>query len=306
MTVGLDFAGGRPGGAAIKAAGYDYVVRYLSDGGAGLPGKQLLPWEADDLRANAVEIVSNWETYANRMLEGWSAGVADANAGLAQVLACGGSKDRPIYFSADWDATDAQQAQIDDYLRGAASVLGVENVGVYGGYWVVKRCLDNGTARWAWQTDAWSGGNLESRAQLHQLIGFVDVAGVICDKNEANATDYGQWSLAGNTPQEATVTFSQADIEAITASVTAAATKWLSEFIIGFVSPIGSDVKDIKEQLTGTRNTVYNADGTVNNAASYPGWAQLGHRTVVDAIAAAAARNGVVGATDINPTGAAK
>ncbi|MFI5542068.1 glycoside hydrolase domain-containing protein, partial [Nocardia sp. NPDC051900] len=62
MTLGLDYAGGRPDPDAIKANGYRFVVRYLSSGGPSLPGKQLLPWEADALRAAGIEIVSNWET----------------------------------------------------------------------------------------------------------------------------------------------------------------------------------------------------------------------------------------------------
>ena len=55
---------------AIRAAGYDFAVRYLSDGGPALPGKQLLPAEADGLRANGISIVANWETTSDRMLAG--------------------------------------------------------------------------------------------------------------------------------------------------------------------------------------------------------------------------------------------
>lgn len=196
MTVrGLDYAGGRPAAAAIKAAGYTFVVRYLSDGGPSLPGKLLTPAEADDLRGNGISIVSNWETTADRMLGGYAAGITDAQRALNQVIACGGRTDRPIYFSADWDATPAQQAQIDDYLRGAASVIGVENTGIYGGYWPVSRALNNGTARWAWQTEAWSGTNREPKANLLQRnsLGYAYVGGVQCDINEALTGDYGQW-----------------------------------------------------------------------------------------------------------------
>jgi hypothetical protein len=92
MRFGLDYAAGRPGGAVIRAAGFDFVVRYLSDGGLTLPGKLLTPAEADDLRADRVSIVSNWETTAARMLDGH--GIVDARAGLAQVLHCGGRRDR--------------------------------------------------------------------------------------------------------------------------------------------------------------------------------------------------------------------
>lgn len=195
MRLGLDYAAGRPGGAAIAAAGFDFVVRYLSDGGPGLPGKQLRPDEADDLRANGIDIVSNWETTANRMLDGYDAGAADAESALAQVLNCGGRTDRPIYFSADFDTTPEQQTALNDYLQGAGSVLLPGNVGIYGGYWSVSRALDAGVAAWAWQTDAWSGGNRDPRANLHQRIGFTWVDGVQCDVNEALTKDFGQWSI---------------------------------------------------------------------------------------------------------------
>ena len=70
MANGLDYAGGIPGGAAIAAAGYRFVCRYLSSGGSALPSKMLTPAEADDLRANGIEIVSNWETTGEEMLNG--------------------------------------------------------------------------------------------------------------------------------------------------------------------------------------------------------------------------------------------
>ncbi|NNH70164.1 DUF1906 domain-containing protein [Nocardia uniformis] len=195
MRFGLDYAGGRPGASAIRAAGYDFVVRYLSDGGPSLPGKLLTPAEADDLRAHGVSIASNWETTAARMLDGFGAGVTDAHAALAQVLRCGGRRDRPIYFSADFDATPQQQVPINAYLDGAASVLGRENVGIYGGYWPVSRALDAGTATWAWQTVAWSGGNLDPRRHLLQTARQVDVNRVRCDVNVAERTDFGQWDF---------------------------------------------------------------------------------------------------------------
>jgi hypothetical protein len=195
MILGLDYAGGIPGGAAILAAGYAFVARYLCGGGTELPGKLLTPSEADDLRAAGVEIVSNWETTATRMLDGYDAGATDAQLALAQALNCGGSAGRPVYFSADFDATPDQQPAIDDYLKGAASVLLPENVGIYGGYWPVSRALTNGTAAWAWQTAAWSGGQLDSRVNLYQRTQTVTIAGIDCDVNEALTADYGQWSI---------------------------------------------------------------------------------------------------------------
>lgn len=57
--------------------------------------------------------------------------------------------------------------------------------------------------------------------------------------------------------------------------------KYVTDFISGFVGPIGSDVKDIRQQLTGGRDS-----------GDYRGWPQLGKNaqganlTLVDAIAA--------------------
>lgn len=195
MRFGLDYAAGRPGGQAIRAAGFDFAVRYLSPGGPTLPGKLLTTEEAADLRAHEVSIVSNWETTATRMLDGFQAGVTDARAAVAQVLRCGGRTDRPVYFSVDFDATPAQQLPINAYLDGAATVLGREWVGIYGGYWPVSRALDAGAARWAWQTDAWSGSNVETRRHLRQTRRQVVVGGVVCDVNEAEADDFGQWDF---------------------------------------------------------------------------------------------------------------
>lgn len=52
------------------------------------------------------------------------------------------------------------------------------------------------------------------------------------------------------------------------------AVEHIENFIKGYVGPVISDVKDIRQQLTGGRD-----------AGEYPGWEQLGGKTVVDAIA---------------------
>lgn len=198
--IGLDYAGGIPGGAAIAAAGYGFVVRYLNDGGPSLPGKLLTPGEAADLRANNVDIVSNCERWASRMAEGYAAGVQDAQAAWAQHKLCGGPDNRPIYFSADWDVQPAELVGVFDYLRGAASVIGAANVGIYGGFRAVSEAMNAGRAAWGWQTDAWSGWpvRVHPAQNIHQRIATVTVNGVACDVNDAIAADFGQWSLGGD------------------------------------------------------------------------------------------------------------
>jgi hypothetical protein len=193
VPLGLDYAGGVPAATAIAAAGYTFVCRYLSPGGAGLPGKLLTRVEYLSLQSAGIGVVLNWETAADRMKAGYGAGVADATAALSVARFLSVPDSRPIYFSADWDATEADQTAIDAYLIGAAFVLGVARVGVYGSFYVCQRALDNGTATWAWQAAAWSGGQVEPRAHIYQRIGFAHVDGVECDVNEARQLpDFGQ------------------------------------------------------------------------------------------------------------------
>lgn len=81
-----------------------------------------------------------------------------------------------------------------------------------------------------------------------------------------------------------------ADIEALKAHITAEhdkTRKHIAEFITGFVGPIGSDVKDVRQQLTGGRD-----------AGQYPGFPQIDNRTIVDAVAAIGADKNLPGFED--------
>lgn len=191
--LGLDYAGGVPSATAISEAGYSFVCRYLTPGGPGLPGKLLTPGEYAALQAAGIGVVLNFETAADRMLAGYNAGRADASTADNVARNLGVPSNRPIFFSADWDASPAQQATIDSYLAGVASVIGLARTGIYGSYYVCQRCLDNQTAMWAWQAAAWSGGQIEPRAHIYQRIGFATVGGIECDVNEARRLpDFGQ------------------------------------------------------------------------------------------------------------------
>lgn len=61
--------------------------------------------------------------------------------------------------------------------------------------------------------------------------------------------------------------------------------RFIADFIVGYLGPGLSDLKDIREQLTGGRDLVLCEDGSVDLEASFPGWPQLGSDTVVDALA---------------------
>jgi Domain of unknown function (DUF1906) len=175
---------------AFRSHRVTFVVRYLSND----ESKNLNASEAHLLSDAGFDLVVVWEAAANRALDGRAAGATDAKKAAAQAKACGMPARRPIYFGVDFDATDHDKPKIADYLRGAASVIGVKRVGVYGGYYVVEYCLDHSVAKFAWQTYAWSGHHRDERAQLYQHKNGVVIGGVNCDLDTAYHADFGQWS----------------------------------------------------------------------------------------------------------------
>lgn len=211
---GVDYAWSHPGGSALRTAGKQFACRYLSPDSS----KNITKTEANDLAAHGVWAVVVWESTANRALGGKAAGVADAKTAAIQATAAGMPSSRPIYFAVDFDATEGQQTAINAYLDGAASVIGRGRVGIYGGYYPVKRALDAGKATWAWQTIAWSGGQWDPRAVIRQGAQKT-IGGVSCDLNTAVAADYGQW-MPGKTPNvEDDVALTSSDISKIADAV---------------------------------------------------------------------------------------
>lgn len=168
----LDYSFSRPDPKQIVAQGFKGVLRYLAPASNG--AKVLGAAERDALRGVGLAIGLVWEWYAQRANEGHAAGVADGQAALNLANSLGVPEGVPIFFAVDWDATPEQQVNINDYLNGAKTALG-DRVGIYGGYWPLKRAFDAGVVKWGWQTYAWSGGNWDNRAQLRQ-------------------TENGQWS----------------------------------------------------------------------------------------------------------------
>jgi Rv2525c-like, glycoside hydrolase-like domain len=184
---GIDYAWSHPGGAAIRAAGYGFVMRYLSRDAS----KNLTRAELADLRAHGLLVGVVWEGAAKDMLGGRAAGMTDARAAATQLGALG-MADAFCYFAADWDAAPGEQAAIDAYLDGAASILGRAHIGIYGGYWPTSRALTAGKASKSWQTYAWSGGHWDARCSIRQGV-YVRVGGVECDVNESFGADSGFW-----------------------------------------------------------------------------------------------------------------
>lgn len=156
--------------------------------------KILTKSEADLLQNNGIAVVSNWEWDGLTPKLGFNEGVYEAGIAAQKHLDCGGPADRPIYFSSDFPSNGADVAE---YYKGVASVIGLSRTGAYGPYDCIKYLLDNKVIAWAWQTYAWSGQQLDTRANLYQYLNGVSLGGMTLDYDNALTDDYGQWELSG-------------------------------------------------------------------------------------------------------------
>jgi hypothetical protein len=192
MPKGIDYAWSHPAISVLTNSGFKFACRYLS----GDSSKNISAGERSALNGAGIAVVVVWETTTSRMLGGYTAGQADARSANTQATSAG-MPGIPVYFAADWDCAEHEQGPINAYLDGAANIIGRNRTGIYGGYWPVKRALDAGKAKYAWQTYSWSGGNWDRRAQIRQVQNGVPVGGVMCDLDYSYATDYGQWPRPG-------------------------------------------------------------------------------------------------------------
>lgn len=146
-------------------------MRYLSP----YASKNLSSTERKALHDAGISVGVVWESTAKRPESGHAAGVADAKAALALLKSLGAPDSTAVYFAVDYDTTVGPH--ITAYLEGAASVLGLARVGVYGGYKIVKACFDKALITYGWQTYAWSGGKWDARAQLQQYSNGLTLGG---------------------------------------------------------------------------------------------------------------------------------
>lgn len=199
MTIeGVDYSrtphAGSPSVAALTAAGKHFVGRYAvndkSPNGRGITAE-----EYQRMRAGGIDVFLYWESHEAWMLDGFPAGVVAAVNAENNIREAGMPVNIPVYFACDFDAAPGDQAAIDECLRGCASVLGADRVGLYAGYFPLLRAMQNGSAKWLCQTLAWSGGNLLPQAHLYQYDtqgNYID--GTDVDLVRAYTDNYGQAS----------------------------------------------------------------------------------------------------------------
>lgn len=184
----------------LKANGKRFAGRYAvydkSPNGRGITRA-----EYEALKAHGVETFLYYEETEAWMLGGWAAGVRAAQNAIANIRAAGMPENTPVYYSHDIDPEPQHFAAIDACLNGAASVVGGECVGFYGGWLGIDHVAAAGTARWFCQTIAWEyGRGLHPGIHLHQYAFNQYFAGTNCDLVAAIQPHYGQAGDFDGTP----------------------------------------------------------------------------------------------------------
>ena len=214
----IDFAMRQIPAQHIRAAGYSGVVNYvsLSRPGSSFGAKPITRPYAESLTAAGLVIVSNYQygkpggTAPSDFTRGFAGGVADARTAWQLHTAAGGGHSAPIFFTIDEDINrNTWNTVALQWLRGINAVLGVQRTGVYGGIDVCQWAAADGVIgnsstpgrRWAWQTRAWSGRQIDPAAVLYQRVVSTAsnpgplVGGLEVDVNDVLAPDCGQWNL---------------------------------------------------------------------------------------------------------------
>jgi peptidoglycan hydrolase-like protein with peptidoglycan-binding domain len=187
--TGLDYSFSHPDLDTAWNAGYRFVSRYLS----WLPNaKVITAAEYQALLAKGFQVSLNWEYGAKDQLDGAPSGKLHAAEAVKQARALGYPAGSTIYFSADFDVTEAQQTAVNAYMLAAKAVVHAAGyrIGIYGGYYVVKRAFDSGVTDDGWQTYAWSGGQWDARAEIRQDHNGITCGGADCDHNTRVGTTY--------------------------------------------------------------------------------------------------------------------
>ena len=185
---GLDYTDPIPA-ARLRACGVKFVVRYLSR----YTPKVLTSAEAHELESAGIGIALVFEDAAQRSLEGEACGEEDGRFALAQATGIFGSdRGGSITFAVDFDTAGRPEAT-DPYFDGVARAIGLHRSGPYGCFDVVRHHADRGYGA-LWQTYAWSGGQLDRRAQIYQYSNAHDVGGTPVDYDHVYYADYGQWT----------------------------------------------------------------------------------------------------------------
>lgn len=209
MATIVDYAGGVPPAAAVKADGHVGAVRYLSPPrpGSGLAGKPIQRAEVADYDEHGLQLAFVWQygKEPSDVMRGARGGELDARAS-DEALKALGRAGWPVYFAVDFDISlDEWNSTAVHYFRAAVAVLGRDRVGIYGHSRVVAWAQQDGVVAdlgggkcLGWVTNSWGSRDFNNYATLFQRI--VDtqknpgpkIAGVTVDVNDVLHDYWGQ------------------------------------------------------------------------------------------------------------------
>lgn len=188
-----------PTGAQLRAAGKHFAGRYLSPPYSTGPNpKDLTKAQAADLHKAGLGIVLFYESTGKSFLGGHAAGQHDAGVAHQRMRALGiplSNRDGSpvaVYFTIDEDP-HGHEAVIVDYIRGAASIMGIAHTGVYGGLAAVTACSKTRACRFFCQAYAWSGGLWSLVRHLEQYQNGVHLDGHTVDLDRQVKPVAGLW-----------------------------------------------------------------------------------------------------------------
>jgi hypothetical protein len=224
MSTVIDFSAAFPSGRAIKAAGHEGVVAYISPAReAWMSAKPLTKARVDEYKAAGLKIAVVWQygagtAQASDVMRGAAGGRADAEAAQKQLNAIGLSG-HPVFFAVDFHVGDPRDARemlklwnstIVNYFKAAGDVLGKHRVGIYGASHVVHWAMQDGVVATVapgrvlgWVTRSWSNGATgRDYAVLYQRVhNTPGPEGVKIDINDVYHASWGHQPLTDSTPE---------------------------------------------------------------------------------------------------------
>lgn len=180
--------------AAFASGGFSFSARYLVPSG----WKALTKLEAELINQAGIDIVSVFETTADRALGGRAAGLADGATAVQVAKKVGQPIGSCIYFAVDFEAKSSQMATVIEYIRAASESTPEYATGVYGSHAVIEAVYAAGACSRFWQTRAWSYGKVSNRANIYQYdcgpqgLGLT-MNGIGVDLNESFGSE-GAWN----------------------------------------------------------------------------------------------------------------
>lgn len=188
---GLDYSAGVPKAAAVRGAGFDFVIRYV-----GTPGrrKNITAAEYRDMTGAGVSVALVFENWAGDALAGRAAGARNARAALDDARSFGWPDDRPLYMAVDQDITTREP---DAHRRRVPARRGRRTRASSGSGSTARptsSTVPTTTASPAGsgQSKAWSRKRVSPHAHVVQQTETVRVDGVECDVNTTDRPEFGQ------------------------------------------------------------------------------------------------------------------